>query len=762
MSPQVLAQSSFGAAINLSDLDGSNGFVINGIDADDRSGKSASSAGDVNADGVDDFIIGARLADPNGSASGESYVVFGGSGVGGSGSFELADLDGSNGFVINGIDAVDRSGRKVSGGGDINGDGVDDLVIGAYRADPNGSSSGESYVVFGGAGVGSTGSVELSELDGSDGFVINGIDEDDRSGKPVTSAGDINSDGVNDLIIGAHRADPNGNSAAGESYVLFGGSGVGSTGSIELSDLDGSNGFVINGIDEDDRSGISVSSAGDNNGDGADDLIIGAFYADPNGKEFGGESYVVFGGSGVGSAGSIELSELDGSNGYVINGIDASDQSGESVSRAGDINGDGMDDLIIGARLGDPNGNTDAGESYVLFGGTANGQAIVELSDLDGNNGFVINGIDANDRSGVSVSGAGDINGDGLDDLIIGAPYAAPNGVTDAGETYVLFGGIADGVSSVELSDLDGANGFVINGIDMGDRSGRTVSRAGDINGDGVADLSIGARLADPNGNNEAGERYVVFGRSTIERCNGLVVTVNLNFGQTPGAGSDVILGTSGNDDIRGGAGDDTICGMGGDDFIHGNKGNDWIDGGEGIDNLFGGKGDDVLNTGSGATVGTASIVSGGPGDDEINGGADADDLRGGSGADTITGFAGDDVIYGNSGNDWIDGGEDVDNLSGGQGDDVLNTGSGATVGTSSIVFGGAGDDEINGGADADDLRGGSGVDTINGFGGDDVISGNGDNDILVGGAGAADFCNGGGGEVDTASVDCEMVTNVP
>ena len=141
-----------------------------------------------------------------------------------------------------------------------------------------------------------------------------------------------------DLIIGAFGADPNGNSGAGESYVVFGEAGVGSTGALELSSLDGSDGFVINGIDEVDYSGRSVSGAGDINGDGVADLIIGANYADSNGNNYAGKSYVVFGGAGTGSTGALELSSLDGSDGFVINGIDGFDNSGRSVSGAGDIN----------------------------------------------------------------------------------------------------------------------------------------------------------------------------------------------------------------------------------------------------------------------------------------------------------------------------------------------------------------------------------------------------------------------------------------
>ena len=137
----ALPQSSIAAVVELSDLDGSDGFVVNGIDSGDYSGRSVSGAGDINGDGVDDLIIGADRADPNGNTSaGESYVLFGGVGVGGGGVIELSDLDGSDGFVVNGIDSGDRAGRSVSGAGDINGDGVDDLIIGAELADPNGLS----------------------------------------------------------------------------------------------------------------------------------------------------------------------------------------------------------------------------------------------------------------------------------------------------------------------------------------------------------------------------------------------------------------------------------------------------------------------------------------------------------------------------------------------------------------------------------------------------------------------------------------------
>jgi hypothetical protein len=332
--------------------------------------------------------------------------------------------------------------------------------------------------------------VDLDDIaGGTGGFRIVGQAAGDSAGSSVSDAGDINGDGFADLIVGAEYV--------GAAYVVFG--SATRPASIDLDTIAaGTGGFRILGEDADDYAGFSVSSAGDFNDDGFDDLLIGA-----PGTSSGGDAYVVFGSASPPAA--VDLDAVAFGNGGFKMNLGA---TGHSVSSAGDIDGDGIDDLIIGA----PGGGGDDGAAYVLFGTTTPPTA-VDLSDIQPGAGFKITGANANGNTGTSVSSAGDVNGDGFDDLIVGAPYY-DIGLGAAGISYVVFGSATRPASFDFGTAIPAGAGFYIMGETTYDQAGRSVSSAGDFNGDGFDDLIVGAPGND-NGGDYAGAAYVVFGSAT-------------------------------------------------------------------------------------------------------------------------------------------------------------------------------------------------------------------------------------------------------
>ncbi len=354
---------------------GQGGFKIVGENSSDAVGSGLAAGGDINGDGHADFILGAYGNTAGGSYAGAAYVIYGGPNAAPAGG--VLDLHtvaaGTGGFKIVGENAFDVAGGSVAAAGDLNQDGFDDLIVGAYKNAASGALGGAAYVVYGGPNAALVdGVINLDTVaTGVGGFKIMAEGADDAAGISVASAGDINGDGIGDLVVGASGDDTRG-AYAGAAYVVYGGTNPAlSGGTLHLATIaTGVGGFKIIAEAATDNAGFRVSSAGDLNGDGYADVVVGAIGNDAGG-EGAGAAYVVYGGANSAIVnGVLDLGTVaGGTGGFKVIGEADGDSAGGSVSSAGDINGDGYDDIIIGAKLND-GADSNAGAAYVIYGGS--------------------------------------------------------------------------------------------------------------------------------------------------------------------------------------------------------------------------------------------------------------------------------------------------------------------------------------------------------------------------------------------------------
>lgn len=396
----------------------------------DRFARGLASAGDINSDGFDDIIVGAYHNNdgPGANNAGAVYVLYG--------SPILAETIRMNGvgadITVLGKAATDQLGKSVSGTGDINGDGFDDMVMSADQNNdgPGANDAGAVYILYGGASLSSDYRLDGAGVNvtilGKAALDVLGYDAGGGKGPSVGSAGDVNRDGFDDVIMGAPRNNDGGSDDEGAAYVLFGATSLSAT--IELNGS-GANLTVI-GTTANDYVGQAILGIGDINGDGFDDFSVATGYTDEITTN-GGTAYIIYGRSFANETIDTQTAQQDVS----ITGKGDTDVLGRGVSGAGDINDDGFQDFIVGANLNDDNG-TNAGAAYLLYGSSSLSSSYrIDGAGVD----VTFLGKSANSSFGVAVSGVGDVNNDGFPDLIFGDSYN-DDLATDTGQVYIVFG----------------------------------------------------------------------------------------------------------------------------------------------------------------------------------------------------------------------------------------------------------------------------------------------------------------------------------
>ena len=639
-------------------------------------------------------------------------------------------------FRIRGVEAEDLA-DGVHDAGDLNGDGLSDIA--AASDDPTGAT--ELTIVLGRR---DPRDVDLGRNEQRDVILPIGTSQ-----PSAAAAGDVNGDGIGDLIVGV--ADAESPRFRPRAWIVFGARDL--AGRRDVSRL-GGGGITVIGPRDDTAFGFSVGGIGDADGDGFGDVVIGSPVSVEEGREptdatradevFGGRAWIAYGRR---EAGQLRV-DVPGRGAPALTSRRAQ-LLGLATAGPGDVNGDGLGDLAIAAPSLPvlPLANLPRSSVSVLFGDRSR-PAAVDLDAL-GPRGFTIRGRTVADAAGIGLAAPGDLDGDGRPDLLVsefGTPVDVLDDLDDAevpGGVHVVYG--SDSPATVDLA-APGDRAVRLRGSAV-ERAGVSAAGGTDLDTDGRPEIlvarpgacrigrlgegdAVGIELGSP-GPRAAGRG----GPDADSLVGGPVGDALLGFD-----GADLLQGRDGHDCVSGGDGPDRLSGGLSGDAIFGDDGADVVRGDSGGDRIFGGPGDDAIVAGPPRVPLVAAMrdpigardrdrVSGGEGDDRISGGLDRDALRGDDGDDRLDGGAGDDEL---------DGGAEGDRLTGAGGRDALLGGDGAD-----IIRGGAGNDVLDGDGDqfgGDDILpegfGAPGADVLEGGAGDDLLRGGDGRDRLVGGSG--------------------------
>ncbi|MCP3935906.1 MAG: CSLREA domain-containing protein, partial [Actinomycetia bacterium] len=435
------------------------------LDDSDLFGTSTASIGDLDGDGIVDAAVGAFQDDDGGSGRGAVHVLF----LNADGTVKAEQkISSTTGGLTGPLGDADRFGRSVAGLGDLDGDGIVDIAVGALRDDDGGTDRGAVYVLF----LNADGTVKAEQkISSTTGSLIGPLDDTDRFGISVANIGDLDGDGIVDITVGAHL-DDDGGTDRGAVYVLFLNADGTVKGEQKISSVSGG---LTGPLDNSDYFGASVAGIGDLDGDGIVDIAVGA-YADDDGGSSRGAVYVLF----LNADGTVKAEQkISSTTGSLTGPLDDTDDFGISVAGMGDLDGDGIADITVGA-LYDDDGGTDRGAAHVLF---LNADGTVKAEQkISSVSGGLTGPLDDSDSFGRAVAGIGDLDGDGTIGLLVSAD-SDDDGGTDRGAVYVLDLTMSPTVTVNSTGDAADAN------------PGDGLCRTGGLNADGDPECTLRAAI---------------------------------------------------------------------------------------------------------------------------------------------------------------------------------------------------------------------------------------------------------------------------
>ncbi|MDJ0497436.1 MAG: DUF5011 domain-containing protein, partial [Acidimicrobiia bacterium] len=476
---------SAGAVVAEQVISGTLGGLAPGLGVSDHFGRAIAPIGDLDGDGVNDVAVGAPNDDDGSSDRGAVYILF----MNGDGTVKsqqkISDVDGGFTAVL---DNADEFGISLTGLGDLDGDGINDIAVGAHQDDDGlNGNGGAVYVLF----LNANGTVKsyqkISETEGGLGVLF---DANDRFGGGVANIGDLDGNGLNDIVVGA-KDDDDGVANAGAVYVVFLNSDGTVKGQQKISQTVG--GLAGSPLGGSDGFGIGVAGLGDVDGDGNGDIAVGSYWDDDGGTNHGA-AYVLFLDTNGTVIGQQKISDTEG----LFTGVlESNDEFGTAIGAAGDIDGDGVPDLIVGTPK-DDDGNSLSGAAYVLFlNGNGTVKSHQKISNLEGGLGVTIN---TSDQFGFAVAGIGDLDGDGTIGIAVGA-FGDDDGFVDSGSVYVLNLGTPNGPPTAVPGgpySTDEGDDLVLDGSGSTDPDTDPLTYNWDVDNDGQYDDATGVNPTIP------------------------------------------------------------------------------------------------------------------------------------------------------------------------------------------------------------------------------------------------------------------------